>query len=72
MLALMSHHLVGVKEIADMLGVTSARVVQLASAYEDFPLPEVVLASGRVWKRTAIERWMRDHPARRPGRPARR
>jgi predicted DNA-binding transcriptional regulator AlpA len=62
------HHLVGVHEIAQILGVTTARVVQIVDAYEDFPSPEVHLASGRVWKRSAIEAWIRKHPDRRPGR----
>jgi len=65
----MTHHLVGVTEIAKMLGVTRQRADQLTRAYADFPEPEVELAAGRVWKRTAVERWMRTHPVRRPGRP---
>jgi hypothetical protein len=29
---------------------------------------DMELASGRVWKRVAVERWIRKHPVRRPGR----
>jgi predicted DNA-binding transcriptional regulator AlpA len=54
-----------------MLGVSTARVAQITAAYQDFPDPEVVLASGRVWRRAAVEKWIRQHPDRRPGRPVR-
>ena len=66
----MTHHLVGVAEVAKMLRVSRQRVVQIVDAYSDFPSPEVELASGRVWRRTAVERWITEHPDRRPGRPA--
>jgi predicted DNA-binding transcriptional regulator AlpA len=62
-------HLVGVSEIAEMLGVSRQRVVQIIAAYGDFPEPEAFLASGRVWKRKAVREWMRSHSDRRPGRP---
>jgi predicted DNA-binding transcriptional regulator AlpA len=51
-----------------LLGLSRQRVDQLAREYEDFPLPEVELISGRIWKRSAIEDWIRRHPDRRPGR----
>jgi predicted DNA-binding transcriptional regulator AlpA len=66
-----THHLVGVKEVAEKLGVTTARVVQIANAYEDFPAPVARLASGRVWRTQDVERWMSRHEDRRPGRPPR-
>src|SRR5262245_21571108 len=65
----MTHHLVGMAEIAEMLGVTRQRVSQLIETYEDFPKPEVDLSGGRVWSRTAIETWIASHPERGPGRP---
>ena len=65
----MTHHLVGMAEIAEMLGVTRQRVSQLIETYEDFPKPEVELSGGRVWSRTAIETWIASHPERGPGRP---
>ena len=65
----MVHHLVGVTEIAEMLGVSRARADQIAARYDDFPDPEVVIASGRVWSRDAVEEWIRKHPHRPPGRP---
>ncbi len=67
----MTSHLVGVTEVARILGVSGPRVVQIADAYPDFPQPEVVLAAGRVWRRSSIEEWVRRHPDRRPGRKLR-
>jgi len=52
------HHLVGIPEIAELLDVSRQYAHRLADR-EDFPEPEVELASGRVWKREAIERWAR-------------
>jgi predicted DNA-binding transcriptional regulator AlpA len=52
----MPHHLVGSAEIASMLDVSRQYVDRLSKA-AGFPEPEVVLASGRVWKREAIEDW---------------
>jgi prophage regulatory protein len=56
------HHLVGPQEVCDMLRISRQRLQQLASR-PDFPTPEADLASGRIWKREAIEDW-----ARRAGR----
>ena len=56
------HHLVGVAEIAQMLGVTRQRVNQLVRE-PDFPAPEAKLTAGRIWKRVDVEAW-----ARRTGR----
>ena len=69
--AVVTEHLVGISEIGGMLGVTAQRAIQIASSYPDFPLPEVTLASGRVWSRAKVERWIRKHPHRLPGRPPR-
>jgi prophage regulatory protein len=62
-------HLVGLAEIAAMLGVTRQRAGQLARDYDDFPKPVAELASGRIWERAAVEAWAKKHPLRRPGRP---
>ncbi|HYZ91289.1 MAG TPA: Clp protease N-terminal domain-containing protein [Actinomycetota bacterium] len=64
----MSGHLVGVAEIARLLGVSRQRVAQLSAAYPDFPRPEAELASGRVWSAESIEAWLATHPERKPGR----
>ena len=67
----MTHHLVGTAEIAEMLGVSRQRVDRLVKTASDFPAPVVEIAAGRVWKREAVERWIRANPRRGPGRPVR-
>src|SRR5688572_7974468 len=62
--------LVGVAEIAELLGVSRPRAHQLIEAYDDFPKPVSDLSVGRVWARAAVELWVALHPDRRPGRPA--
>ncbi len=51
--------LVGLTEIAELLGVSRQRVDQLAQG-DDFPEPVSVLAAGRVWKRADVEAWARE------------
>jgi predicted DNA-binding transcriptional regulator AlpA len=58
------HHLVGVAEIAGLLGVSRQRVHQIASEDPTFPKPTAVLKGGMIWERAAIEEW-----ARATGRP---
>ena len=58
----MTHHLVGLTEIAAMLGVSKQRADQL-SRKPDFPPPVANLSSGRVWETRSIQAW-----ARRAGR----
>ncbi|MDQ6949493.1 MAG: DNA-binding protein [Actinomycetota bacterium] len=50
--------LVGLKEIAEMLGVTTSRAHQLA-ATTDFPTPEAEISAGRIWRREDVEAWAR-------------
>lgn len=61
--------MVGVAEVAAMLGVSRQRVSALTRSHGDFPAPLIELAAGPVWLRSAIEsfeeRW-----ERRPGRKA--
>ena len=52
------HHLVGAREIAQMLGVSRQRVSQLTQR-KDWPAPDAVLASGKVWKTEDIEAWVK-------------
>ena len=68
MLSSMTGHLVGLSEIASMLGVTRQRASQLVRDYDDFPPPVAKLASGRVWETAAVEAWAKAHPERPPGR----
>lgn len=65
----MAEYLVGISEIAQMLGVTRQRAVQLVADYSDFPAPTASLAAGRIWRRRQVEAWMNKHPERKPGRP---
>lgn len=50
--------LVGLTEIAGILGVSRQRIHQLA-ATDAFPPPEAEVSAGRLWKRTDIEEWAR-------------
>lgn len=56
MMDLVTHHLVGAQEIAQMLGVGRQRVYQLASR-DDFPAPVVTLAMGNVWSAEEVRAW---------------
>lgn len=68
MLSSMTGHLVGLSEIALMLGVTRQRASQLVRDYDDFPAPVAELAAGRVWETAAVGAWAKAHPERPPGR----
>lgn len=61
--------LVGVPDIASMLGVSRQRVGQLIDAYPDFPEPSAVVGGRRLWTRAQVERWAAKHAERQPGRP---
>lgn len=50
------HHLVGLSEIAELLGVSRARADQLARQV-GFPQPEAVITAGRIWRREDVEKW---------------
>lgn len=60
--------MVGVPEIARILGVSRQRVYQLIDTYDDFPPPVATLAVGRIWARAAIEEWNRRHGERPSGK----
>jgi hypothetical protein len=59
--------LVGVHEIAELLGVTKQRASDLASS-DGFPRSVANLASGRVWRKSDIARYTQAWPRKR-GRP---
>jgi hypothetical protein len=63
--------LVGVSEIAELLGVSRARVSEMARTAASFPRPVAQLASGPVWTEASVRAFAEDWP-RRPGRPRRR
>lgn len=51
--------LVGVAEIAGMLGVTRQRINAIVATHDDFPEPVAELSAGRIWLRKDIETWAR-------------
>jgi len=55
----MTHHLVGLTEIAEMLGLTRQRVDQLVRSDDTFPTPQATISAGRVWSRHSVEDWAR-------------
>lgn len=57
--------LVGSAEIRVMLGGISRQRVYQITISKGFPDPYVELEMGKVWLKSDVERWMRDHP--RPG-----
>lgn len=48
--------LMGLTEIAALLGVSRQRAGQLADT-EGFPAPVDEIAAGRIWEPTAVEAW---------------
>lgn len=61
--------LAGVSEVTEILGVSRARVYQLAEDHEDFPRPVQELKAGPVWDRAEVEAWERGWERKRTGRP---
>ncbi|WP_377324986.1 helix-turn-helix transcriptional regulator [Pimelobacter simplex] len=55
----MPEHLMGVAEVAELLGVSRQRVTQLAKA-AGFPRPYDTLAMGPVWLKVDVEKWARE------------
>jgi prophage regulatory protein len=51
--------LVGLTEIAEMLGLSRQRVDQIVRAEGTFPEPVAVITAGRIWKRSDVLRWAR-------------
>ncbi|RNL65397.1 DNA-binding protein [Nocardioides marmoriginsengisoli] len=60
--------LAGTAEVAAILDVSPQQVHRLAQR-EDFPEPVAELHAGRIWLKTDVENWAREHADRRPGRP---
>ncbi len=56
----MSHHLVGVREIAELLLVSRQRADQLTRT-KGFPDPVIELAAGRVWEKEAVLQSVTSH-----------
>lgn len=60
--------LMGVHEIAEMLGVSRQRVDRIVATDASFPSPVAVLAAGRIWKRADVETWAKKRDAPRKPR----
>ncbi len=60
--------LLGLTEIAGLLGVSKQRVDQLRRERVDFPQPVAELAAGPVWKLPMLKRFIAGWQ-RKPGRP---
>lgn len=59
--------LVGATEIAEIARVATGTVKTWTIRHADFPKPVVTLATGRVWLRADIEKWLeKDRPTGRP------
>ncbi len=69
MLLFVAAPVAGIAEIAELLGVSRQRAVQIVRDHADFPDPVAELASGRIWHRPSVEAWITAHPDRKPGRP---
>jgi prophage regulatory protein len=54
----MTHHLVGVTEIAELLQLSRQRADQL-SRTKGLPDPVATLSGGRVWNAKDLEEWAR-------------
>jgi prophage regulatory protein len=49
--------LVGITEIAEMLGISRQRVYQLLESDDSFPKPVAEISAGRIWRRPDVEAW---------------
>jgi predicted DNA-binding transcriptional regulator AlpA len=49
----------GVTEVAELLGISRQRVDKLSHTDPDFPEPMTTLGRGRLWEKTAVEEWAR-------------
>ncbi|MEH0930756.1 MULTISPECIES: hypothetical protein [Micromonospora] len=53
--------LVGVSEIREMLGNVSRQRASVIANQRNFPEPVAVLAMGKVWRRSDVVAWIREH-----------
>jgi predicted DNA-binding transcriptional regulator AlpA len=47
----------GITEVAKLLGISRQRVDQLSHSDPDFPEEIATLGRGRLWEKQAIEKW---------------
>ncbi|MBQ0893061.1 hypothetical protein ABT214_07785 [Micromonospora purpureochromogenes] len=53
--------LVGVSEIREMLGGVSRQRASVIANQRNFPEPIAVLAMGKVWRKSDVEKWIKQH-----------
>ncbi len=56
----MPDRLMGLTEIAELLGLSRQGVHQLSKRRDDFPKPFTQLAMGYVWDADEVEEWARE------------
>ena len=52
--------LIGVTQIAELLGMTRAGAHKLVGREESFPAPVSTVGDRRLWNRADVERWARE------------
>jgi len=62
--------LIGVKEAAELLGVMKSNFVRDYGDRAGFPEPVAELASGRIWLKSAVEKYAAGRKAKRPSAKA--
>ncbi|MBM0260220.1 hypothetical protein [Micromonospora sp. 4G55] len=53
--------LVGVSEIREMLGGVSRQRASVIANQRNFPEPIAVLAMGKIWRKSDVEKWIKQH-----------
>jgi predicted DNA-binding transcriptional regulator AlpA len=59
-MAVFARYVMGTHEIAAMLGVSRQRAQQI-TAGKDFPRMYDQVKAGKLWRRSAVEQWAREH-----------
>ncbi|MDW5323040.1 hypothetical protein [Plantactinospora sp. KLBMP9567] len=57
----MEPELVGAHEIRVMLGGISKQRVHVITSHRNFPEPYQELVMGKVWRKSDVEAWIRQH-----------
>ena len=53
--------LLGRKEAAQLLGISTQRLAQILQSHADFPEPAAELSAGTIWLRAEVEAWALKH-----------
>ena len=65
-----TEQIIGVKEAAEMAGVQRSNFVRDLASREDFPTPLAELATGRIWLRSEVERYVSARRGRQTPKPS--